>query len=134
MSSRGFARSATFMSGIAAAKPGVSKGDVDKACTQVIEERGFKQYMRHGACHWIGMEVHDPGKSAKEPLVPGCAFTVEPGLYDEEAGIGIRIEDVVVITETGCEVISDLVPKERAEVEALVAEEGVLDWLGSRRE
>ena len=118
--------------GIAAAKPGVTLSDVNKACTQVIQERGLQEYIRHGACHWIGMEVHDPG--LKDPVVPGCAFTIEPGLYDDEAGIGIRIEDVVVITASGCEVISDLVPKERAEIEALVAKEGVLDWLGSRRE
>ncbi len=120
--------------GIAAAKPGATMRDVEGACAKVLTERGFKAYMRHGACHWIGMEVHDPGPGLEDygnrkPLVQGCAFTIEPGLYDREAGVGIRIEDVVVITETGCEVISDLVPKERKAIEELVASEGVLDWL-----
>jgi Xaa-Pro aminopeptidase len=55
------------------------------------------------------------------------AFTVEPGLYDEVNNIGIRIEDVVVVTEDGCEVISDGVTKVRSELTALVAEKGILD-------
>jgi Xaa-Pro aminopeptidase len=115
--------------GIAAAKPGVTLRDVDQACTAVLKEHGLVELRKHGACHFIGMEVHDPGDYRK-PVEPGVAFTIEPGLYDTEAGIGIRIEDVVVITADGCEVISALAPKERADLEKLVGEEGVLDRMG----
>jgi Xaa-Pro aminopeptidase len=117
--------------GIAAVKPGASLSDVDAACTAVLTERGFHALKLHGACHWIGMEVHDPG-NYRTPLEPGMAFTVEPGLYDRENGIGIRIEDVVVVTKDGCEVLSARAPKERAEVEALIGEEGLLDRFGVR--
>src|SRR5262245_4266352 len=112
--------------GIAACKPGATIKDVSKACGDVLKERGFSKLVRHGPCHYIGLEVHDPGDYDK-PFVPGGAFTVEPGLYDREAGIGIRIEDVVVITEKGCDVISDLAPREREEVEKTVRAEGILD-------
>ena len=114
------------LAGIAAVKPGATIADVERACSAVIKARGFSSLVMHGSCHYIGMEVHDVGDFGAE-LVPGVAFTVEPGLYDKEAGIGIRIEDVVVVTEEGCEVISKDVPKARAAIEALVAEAGVLD-------
>ena len=119
---------AAQLAGIAACKPGVTLRDVDDACWKVLEERGFpaRKWRRHGSCHFIGMEVHDPGPY-NQPVEPGVAFTVEPGLYERETGIGIRIEDVVVITKDGCEVISTEVPKERAAVEALVKEAGLLD-------
>jgi Xaa-Pro aminopeptidase len=117
--------------GIAAVKPGVKISDVDRECSRVLRARGFGDFVRHGACHYIGMEVHDVGGYSK-PVVPGVCFTVEPGLYEEATGIGIRIEDVVSVTESGCEVLSREVPKERAEVEKLVSETGVLDWLRTR--
>lgn len=112
--------------GIAAVKPGVTIRDINAACNAVIRERGFMEYVQHGACHYIGMEVHDVGDYDR-PLEPGVAFTIEPGLYDIAAEIGIRIEDVVVVTEDGCEVISAGVPKTRPELEALVREKGLLD-------
>ncbi len=59
-------------------------------------------------------------------------FTIEPGLYDREIGLGVRVEDVVVVTEDGCEVITSDVPKARDEVAALVGKTGVLDWLDGR--
>ncbi len=85
--------------------------------------------MRHGSCHFVGLEVHDVGRTRK-PLEVGVAFTLEPGLYDSEAGIGVRIEDVVVITEDGCEILSAGLPRERAEIEALISERGLLDRMG----
>lgn len=112
--------------GIAAVKPGGTIRDVEAACAKVLRDHGFGDLIKHGSCHYIGMEVHDVGLYGAK-LEPGVAFTVEPGLYDTEAGIGIRIEDVVVVTEDGCEVISAGVPKERADIEALVGERGVLD-------
>lgn len=119
---------ASQTAGIAAVKPGIKLEDVEKVCRDVLTERGFADFIRHGTCHWIGLEVHDPGDYGA-PLAPGMAFTVEPGLYEPATGIGIRIEDVVLVTPDGCEVLSALVPKQRAELERLIASEGVLDWL-----
>jgi Xaa-Pro aminopeptidase len=116
--------------GIAAARPGLLITDVEAACNDVILKRGFASLMRHGNCHWVGLEVHDSNPYLSV-LEPGCVFTIEPGLYDAEQNIGIRIEDVVVITDDGCEVITGLVPKDRATISALVASPGVLDWMDS---
>jgi Xaa-Pro aminopeptidase len=117
--------------GIRAVKPGATIQDVESACAAVIRERGFEEYVRHGACHYIGMEVHDPGDYGAT-LEPGVAFTVEPGIYDEEAGIGVRIEDVVVVTQDGVEVLSKDVPKTREAITRLVKERGVLDWMDAQ--
>jgi Xaa-Pro aminopeptidase len=112
--------------GIAAAKPGMTMGEINAICSKVLTERGFGKNIRHGACHWIGMAVHDSGGYGKK-FVPGVTFTIEPGVYDEENGIGVRIEDVVMITEDGCEVLSAGVPREIDEIEKLVLSEGILD-------
>jgi Xaa-Pro aminopeptidase len=88
----------------------------------------------HGTGHWLGIDVHDVGSYAHDgelgrALEPGMVFTVEPGLYfhgDEEGcperyeGIGVRIEDDVLVTDTGCEVLSSRVPKAPEELEAIV--------------
>ena len=119
--------------GIAAAKPGVTMGEISNICSRVMAEHGFSAedgYVKHGACHYVGMAVHDSGAYGA-PAEAGVVFTIEPGIYDEENGIGVRIEDVVLITEDGCEVITKLVPKEIDEIEALVAERGVLDVVDS---
>ena len=114
--------------GIAAARPGVRLADVEDACNAVIAERGFAHLTRHGNCHWVGLEVHDTADYGSV-LEPGCVFTIEPGLYDSEQHIGIRVEDVVVITPDGCEVLTGLVPKDRASISALVSAPGVLDLM-----
>src|SRR5690349_8540023 len=77
---------AAQQAGIAAAKPGATIRDVDEACSKSMTEAGFGKLIRHGACHWVGLEVHDVGDYSK-PLEPGCAFTIEPGLYEESTGI-----------------------------------------------
>jgi len=112
--------------GIAAVKPGATMRAVDAACRKVLEERGMLQLLPHGCCHYIGLEVHDVGEGDK-PLEAGVAFTVEPGVYDHQSGIGVRIEDVVVVTETGCEIVSRLVPKDRETITKLVRSNGMLD-------
>jgi Xaa-Pro aminopeptidase len=117
--------------GIAAVKPGATIDDISQACAKVFEQKGLGKLERHGPCHYIGLEVHDEA-DYNTPFVPGVCFTVEPGLYEESTGIGIRIEDVVCVTEKGCEVLSRDVPKDRAAMEHLVGEQGVLDWLGAR--
>jgi Xaa-Pro aminopeptidase len=112
--------------GIAAARPGVTLLAVEQACNKVLTDAGFGHLIRHGNCHWLGLEVHDVGDYLAV-LQPGFVFTIEPGLYDADQGIGIRIEDVVAITADGCEVLTALVPKDRASIGALVAAPGVLD-------
>ncbi len=112
--------------GLAAARPGATLMSIDEAANKVLRERGFGAFIRHFTCHFLGLEVHDVGDMFA-PLVPGAVLTVEPGLYEEATQIGIRIEDVIVITEDGHENLTRGVPVSRAEIEALIAEEGILD-------
>ena len=93
---------------------------VSNAAQKVIAERGFGN-MWHGTSHWLGMATHDVGRFLAK-LEPGMVFTVEPGIYLPDEKIGVRIEDVVVITEDGYELISSMIPRSINEIEALRAQ------------
>lgn len=108
------------LAGIAAVRAGATFGTIEAACNAVFQRHGMMKYRMHGVCHTVGLEVHDTNVR-RGTLVEGSVFTIEPGLYDREAGIGIRIEDVVLVTADGVEVLSASVPKTRAEIEALRA-------------
>ncbi|BAN51174.1 Xaa-Pro aminopeptidase [Metapseudomonas resinovorans] len=109
---------------------GLLKGEVD----ELIASEAYKAFYMHRAGHWLGMDVHDVGdyKVGGEwrVLEAGMAMTVEPGIYigvDNQdvakkwRGIGVRIEDDVVVTKTGCEILTGGVPKSVDEIEALMA-------------
>ncbi len=110
-------------------------GLVSGSPDEVIEKELYKRFYMHRTSHWLGRDVHDVGQyrrdEAPRALEPDMVFTVEPGLYvpaDAEdvpaafRGIGIRIEDDVLVTASGHEVLSSAAPKHVAEVEALRAE------------
>lgn len=112
----------------------VELGLLEGAVDELIAVEAYKPFYMHRAGHWLGMDVHDVGdyKVGGEwrVLEPGMAMTVEPGIYiavDNEKvakkwrGIGVRIEDDVLVTKTGCEIITGGVPKTVAEIEALMA-------------
>jgi Xaa-Pro aminopeptidase len=81
------------------------------------------QYYIHGLGHNIGLDVHDPGDSCK-PLAPGMVVTVEPGIYIPDENIGVRIEDDLLITDTGFEFLSERLPRDPAEIEKIIGEAG----------
>lgn len=120
------------LAGIAAVKPGATLMAMEQACRKVLKAHDMGQLMPHGAGHYVGMEVHDVGGFMK-PFEPGVVLTVEPGVYDEKTGIGIRIEDVVLVTADGCEVLSSGVPKDRKSIEALIESPGILDTVKPAR-
>lgn len=108
---------------------GALDGDMD----DIIEEREYEPYYMHGTSHWLGLDVHDAGvyKNGEDSVVlqEGMVFTVEPGLYfgsqaedppEHLKGIGIRIEDDVVVTADGHRVMSAAVPKEPDDIESIV--------------
>lgn len=104
---------------------------VEGSIDGVIESEAYKRFYMHRTGHWLGLDVHDAGEykegDAWAPLVPGMALTVEPGIYirhghdvpHELAGIGIRIEDDVLVTAQGCEVYTSA-PKTVAEIEEVM--------------
>jgi Xaa-Pro aminopeptidase len=105
---------------IAAVRPGAKVRDVHAAAVEVLAEAGYDHAFLHGTSHFVGLAVHDPHPGG--PLRPGMVLTVEPGVYLPERGIGIRIEDTVLVTEDGAEVLSGDVPKRRDRIEALMRE------------
>jgi Xaa-Pro aminopeptidase len=141
---------AAQIAAIAAAMPGqtwnaphdaalrvLSQGFIDlKLCRgsveEVLETESYKKFYMHRTGHWLGMDVHDVGdyKTGDDwrALLPGMVLTVEPGCYIRPAdnvpmalwNIGIRIEDDVVITAQGNEVLTDAAPKTVAAIEELM--------------
>lgn len=94
---------------IAVMKPGVAVSVVDQAARQLLKEQQLDQYFGHSLGHGVGLDIHEaPRLSAKsqEILEPGMVVTVEPGVY-LTGRFGVRLEEMVTITPTGCEVISD---------------------------
>jgi Xaa-Pro aminopeptidase len=122
---------------IAMVAPGVNMADINAKVNDVLAEglialglikdkSGLRQYYTHGLSHSIGLQVHDlGGANTVGVLKPGMVITIEPGLYIPAENLGVRIEDDVVVTETGHEVITSGAPKSVAEVEKLMKEPGM---------
>jgi Xaa-Pro aminopeptidase len=108
---------------IEAYRPGITTEDVRAHVAQAMKSKGLDpRGLRGGIGHYVGMDVHDVGPRGL-PLKEGMVFAIEPALYYPEKNIGIRIEDTVLITSDGCEVLSKGVPKEIDEIEKLMAQE-----------
>ena len=93
---------------IAAVRPGIAASQVDRAARSVLRRAGLARYFTHSTGHGVGLEIHEPprlGRGQRDILRPGMVVTVEPGIYIAGEG-GVRIEDLVVVTETGCEVLT----------------------------
>ena len=115
-----------------AAKPGLTLRQLNEICKQTLAEgmmalgkidapEQIGTYYMHGVSHHLGLDTHDAIAGDETPLAPGMVITNEPGLYIDEEEIGIRIEDDLLITADGCEVLSEAVPRTTEEIEALMA-------------
>ena len=96
------------LAAIAAVVPDVPVGEVDRAARLVLKKAGLGQYFTHSTGHGVGLEIHEAPRVAagqSELLRPGMVITIEPGAYIPNKW-GVRIEDMVVVTDTGCEVLT----------------------------
>jgi len=120
---------------IAAVKPGMTmaregKNSLYKVAYEYINTHGkdskgepLGKYFIHGLGHHIGLQVHDAG-DPNRPLEPGMILTIEPGIYIPEENLGVRIEDIVLVTETGAVLLTASLPRMAQEVEGIMAAEG----------
>ena len=116
-----------------AAKPGMTLRELNDICKKVLaegcielglikEEKEIDKYYMHGVAHHLGIDVHDVTVASNSKLRPGAVITDEPGLYIDEWETGIRIEDDLLITEDGCEVLSEAIMRNPDEIERYMAE------------
>lgn len=99
--------------GVDQAKAGMTGKELDAVCRDYITEQGYGDYFKHGTGHGLGMDVHEEPRVSStndKPLELGACVTIEPGIYIKDLG-GVRIEDDVILTETGCIVLNEF-PKE----------------------
>ena len=97
------------LAGLAAVRAGVTAGDVDKTCRDIIVDAGFGGEFIHSTGHGVGLQIHEQPwvrTGLSEPLQSGEVVTVEPGVYREGLG-GVRIEDLVVVTDTGYDILTE---------------------------
>ena len=91
-----------------AVRPGISVGEIDSAARKSLQKNGLEKYFTHSTGHGVGLEIHEAPRVAagqSEVLQPGMVITIEPGVY-VPGKWGVRIEDMVVVTERGCEVLT----------------------------
>ena len=96
------------LAGISAVRPGATAGEVDAASRSLLHKAKLDRYFTHSTGHGVGLEIHEPprlGKAQPETLQPGMVITIEPGIYVPGKG-GIRIEDMVVVTSRGADVLT----------------------------
>ena len=114
-----------------AARPGMTLAQLNDLCKQVLADGLLRlgkikdaseigAYYMHGVSHHLGIDTHDVTVAAQAELAPGMVITDEPGLYIDEEAIGIRIEDDLLITQDGCEVLSEAIPRTTEEIEAIM--------------
>ncbi len=111
---------------IEALKPGVTYEDLIAVGQEVYSKHGYDTLWPNYAGHFVGMAVHDVG-SRKEPFGPGVVFNLEPIIEDKTKKIHFRLEDTIVITEDGCEVLTGDTPVDPKEIEKLIAEKGIFE-------
>ena len=111
---------------IADVKPGARLSAIGAKCAKLLQERGYRS--DHGPCHHVGLAVHDPNPDV---LAAGMVITVEPGAYLRDQGMGCRIEDTILVTADGCEVLSKDVPKTPDAIEARMAKMGLLERMSA---
>ena len=116
---------ATQQAAIDSTRPGITIQRLSQIASQYMQEHSgtlcgaepCNRYYIHGLSHWLGMDVHDVGGSLQQPLRPGMVFTIEPGIYIPDEELGVRIEDDILVTETGAEVLSAGAPRKAEDVE-----------------
>ncbi|MFB0515157.1 MAG: aminopeptidase P N-terminal domain-containing protein [Candidatus Neomarinimicrobiota bacterium] len=111
-----------------ALQPGITIKELNRIVKEALKEKGYDQYCIHGVSHWLGLDVHDVGGN-EIPAAPGMVLTLEPGIYipaDDESlpqayrGLGLRLEDDFLVTETGGVMLSKNIPRTVDEIESIM--------------